>query len=265
MGCVPYSGLADIKFWAATVFMLPHLEQGALYNTFNFSFTSNSTRGNGQINGTACTTKLNVYLCPSDIDRLTNVHGHINYAGNAGSDGRSFEVASPFNGPFAGIKRAIGFAALSDGLSNTVAFSERVKGIGLTNNAQLDPMRPSATFSEANTNVGDPPTTYQRCQAAPPAQGATMTVGDPSGYLYFDASPACSRYNHAMPPNTWSCANLRSFLNGAASTASSRHPGAVNCAMSDGSVKAIKSTIAKEVWWALGTMSNGEVISSDAY
>ena len=35
--------------------------------------------------------------------------------------------------------------------------------------------------------------------------------------------------------------------------------------MADGSVRFVKSSIAMMTWWALGTRTNGEVISSDAY
>ena len=42
-------------------------------------------------------------------------------------------------------------------------------------------------------------------------------------------------------------------------------PGVVNVLFADGSTRAIKETIAVPVWWALGTRSGGEAISSDAY
>ncbi len=48
-------------------------------------------------------------------------------------------------------------------------------------------------------------------------------------------------------------------------TASSRHSGSVNVCMMDGSVKSIKSTVARNIWAALGTNSGSEVISADAY
>ncbi len=35
--------------------------------------------------------------------------------------------------------------------------------------------------------------------------------------------------------------------------------------MADGSVRFIKDSIARMNWWALGTRSNGEVLSSDSY
>jgi hypothetical protein len=34
---------------------------------------------------------------------------------------------------------------------------------------------------------------------------------------------------------------------------------------SDGSVRFVKSSIAQQTWWALGTRNLGEVISSDSY
>jgi len=33
----------------------------------------------------------------------------------------------------------------------------------------------------------------------------------------------------------------------------------------DGSVKFIKDSVGLQPWWALGTRSNGEVVSSDSY
>ena len=47
--------------------------------------------------------------------------------------------------------------------------------------------------------------------------------------------------------------------------ATSLHPGGANVLMADGSAKFLKSSIARNIWWALGTRDGGEVISSDAY
>jgi prepilin-type processing-associated H-X9-DG protein len=47
--------------------------------------------------------------------------------------------------------------------------------------------------------------------------------------------------------------------------ASSLHPGGVNVAFIDGSVRFIKSTVSPQTWWALSTKAGGEVISSDSY
>ena len=45
----------------------------------------------------------------------------------------------------------------------------------------------------------------------------------------------------------------------------SLHPGGANFAMSDGSVRFLKSTINMTIYHALGTRAGGEVISADAY
>jgi prepilin-type N-terminal cleavage/methylation domain-containing protein/prepilin-type processing-associated H-X9-DG protein len=46
---------------------------------------------------------------------------------------------------------------------------------------------------------------------------------------------------------------------------SSRHPGGVNMAMCDGSARFIKNTINLTTWFALASIGNGEIISSDSY
>ena len=46
---------------------------------------------------------------------------------------------------------------------------------------------------------------------------------------------------------------------------SSQHPGGVNLLLGDGSVRFIKSTIALNIWRALGTRNGGEVTSASDY
>lgn len=45
----------------------------------------------------------------------------------------------------------------------------------------------------------------------------------------------------------------------------SNHPGGVNVAMTDGSVRYIKDTIAQRTWFSIGTRDGGEVVSADSY
>jgi prepilin-type processing-associated H-X9-DG protein len=47
--------------------------------------------------------------------------------------------------------------------------------------------------------------------------------------------------------------------------ASSNHPGGVNAVFGDGSVRFVKNTVDPVVWWNLGTIAGGEVVSADAY
>jgi prepilin-type processing-associated H-X9-DG protein len=49
------------------------------------------------------------------------------------------------------------------------------------------------------------------------------------------------------------------------SNAQSNHPGGVNVMFADGSERFIKDSVNQQTWMALGTKSNGEVITSDSH
>jgi prepilin-type processing-associated H-X9-DG protein len=168
----------------------------------------------------------------------------------------------------------ISISAITDGLSNTAAFSERIKAIGsnfTATSAPFDPGKPTSSISNtpgvANSLEMTPQAYYQQCIAtAPtPAPGgqdwANFVDDNISGAMWVSGQPSCTRYLHVMPPNTWTC---RSGLQ-MSHVANSRHPGVVNMLACDGSVKVIKSTINTATWWALGSRAGAEVISSDQY
>jgi prepilin-type processing-associated H-X9-DG protein len=173
-----------------------------------------------------------------------------------------------FGGP------SINIAAIIDGTSNTAAFSERVKAIGSNftgTSAPFDGLKPTASLSipaaVPNSVEGTPQAYYQICSVTPPVpfngnqDAANFRDDNISGSMWVSGQPACTRYLHVMPPNTWSC---RSNLQ-IAHVANSRHAGGVNVMFCDGSVKFIKSSINVTTWWALGTRAGGEVVSSDQY
>jgi hypothetical protein len=89
------------------------------------------------------------------------------------------------------------------------------------------------------------------------------------GLAWGYANLGLTMFNTVARPNSvdgWTfCGNL--FSSGLVnySEADSFHPGGVNALLADVSVKFIKSSIAQNIWWALGTKSNGEVISADQY
>ena len=286
--------------WSMHVMMLPYMEQTSMYNSINFTNGCADTNC-GNMNTTAVYNKVAGFLCPSDPDRLTTAQGHNNYMGNAGSapnsfygwDGKSQGSAGAFAGLFCFIGVAcdsppappcgqahgqavfsIGFAAITDGLSNTAAISERVKGIGSNNSSQVDPTKPSSSFINVpgvpNDGIQDaqPGPFYNNCKVF---NGATITVAnldnqDSSGARWDVGYAPDTRYVHVMPPNNpVQCGgNNDDAGRQAAYGASSRHPGGVNTLFADGSVKFIKSTIAAQTYWGIGTRANGEVISADA-
>ncbi len=284
--------------WSAHTLLLPYMEQTPIYNAINFSdtqpFGGIPMPVNNPANSTATYTVISGFNCPSDIDRLTDPNGHNNYmdnsgsapnsayGGNANSTGWSGPAAGPFiyssngvdTGPPAFGGPSINIAAIIDGTSNTAAFSERVKAIGSNftgTSAPFDGLKPTASLSipaaVPNSVEGTPQAYYQICSVTPPVpfngnqDAANFRDDNISGSMWVSGQPACTRYLHVMPPNTWSC---RSNLQ-IAHVANSRHAGGVNVMFCDGSVKFIKSSINVTTWWALGTRAGGEVVSSDQY
>jgi prepilin-type N-terminal cleavage/methylation domain-containing protein/prepilin-type processing-associated H-X9-DG protein len=282
----------DWADYSAHVFLLPYLEQGALYNTINFTnvYIIGINQGAYWLstwNSTAWQTKISGFLCPSDIDRLTNIQGHNNYVACSGSSPASCSEVDPFNGPFIGpdsgkcfncantytAGRVFSLRDITDGTSNTACFSEKVKG--LTVNTNRDLLKPiSSVFDLAlgSMNKNMPNDYYSACRSlnpvvAPLETGQGFTT-DPNGVgcVWNSGYPPQTRFTTIMTPNTWSC----DYGNGGASirgahTASSRHPGGVNALFCDSSVKFLKDSIGPQTWWAIGTKANGEVVSSDSY
>jgi len=286
-GSLPWGqGPVGWNDWSAQVMLLPYIEQAALYNAVNFDdppssdgpampgFPANMTIQKFQVAG---------FLCPSDVDRLAVGYGHINYAANAGAT-PLFYNASQADGLFswagnpadrvntklwgAGV-RPSRMADLTDGLSQTAAFSERVKGVRAGN--PFDGGTPTSTiFSLGPQQPANLPGPFQgQCSTLKAKDPGTprVAIDDSMGSQWWQGHPAHGRYNHVMLPNTWSCtyAYISEGNGQGAVPPSSRHPGAVNVAFADGSVRAVKESIAPATWWALGSKAGGEVVAGDAY
>ena len=269
--------------WSAFSLLLNQYEQGNMYNAINFnSGLINPVRLE---NRTVQRSTIGLLQCPSDPDRLTNADGHCNYAVNAGNIPAAFlnvRTYPAFNGVFGQLGRTnatcgggpcasdgvVQFRDITDGLSNTAAFSEKVKGIGTLSNA-FDGMKPTSAIAvmpnQTTPNDLSPQITYDICRTLDPGNPVTPRMTDRAqGSYWYLGQPSVARYNHVMPPNTWGCRYNGDNDAGGALTASSRHPGVVNMAMCDGSVRAVKSTIGLPIWWAVGSRNGGEVISADA-
>jgi prepilin-type N-terminal cleavage/methylation domain-containing protein/prepilin-type processing-associated H-X9-DG protein len=281
-GSLPWGhGYFGWNDWSAFTMILPQLEQGSLYNLINFyNSGAASNPGNGQSltagtapNTTAFATKVNVFLCPSDIDRVTTVYGKLNYSSNSGSAPASFFDANN-DGASNGVMFSVangrttkGFRDITDGLSQTAAFSEKVKGIG-NDITTRDLLKPSSSQLQLTLTGNDyqPQTYFASCLALSVANSALAgsTGFSAQGSYWFDGHPENGMYNHVMAPNTWNCGdgNVNDI---GAFPPTSRHSGGVNLLLCDGSVRFIKATIASGIWWGLGTRAGNETLSADSY
>ncbi len=228
--------------------LLPQLEQGNLFNAINFSSAISPAMPTCPQNTTVFDATLAVLNCPSDDDRLPAPTGHSNYVASCGTSPDCFYANAATQQPpvggglanfdglfgYAPLSGTVGFQAITDGLSNTAAFAERVKGVGgfarvgnkyLTGTTvAYDSMVPSGSvynwhaFAGAAPNwdqLTGPQAVYQGCSSFAfdakviEATPSLLSPDWPSGTFWASAGiTGGTRYNHVMPPNTWSCVYL---------------------------------------------------------
>jgi prepilin-type N-terminal cleavage/methylation domain-containing protein/prepilin-type processing-associated H-X9-DG protein len=258
--------------------VLPNIEQQPLFNAWN-SMGNNSglpgyvdgpLRYLGVCNITVTSTRVSAYYCASDSGNqyvtglgetvggatlLVTQQNYVVNFGNTDMEQMTFNGIPFLGAPFTDIgapytdiaggnyrtRQADGtamttypFSAIQDGLSNTMMVSEVCVG-------QSGTVWDLRGFS----------------WAGPPAQYSAL-IGPNSTSPDVVWAGECNYPYGQNPPCT--TADLIWYH-----AARSRHPGGVNVAMCDGSVKFMKNSINLNTWSALSTTQGNEVISSDAY
>ncbi|QDV32345.1 DUF1559 domain-containing protein [Tautonia plasticadhaerens] len=249
------------------VYVLPHLERPALYDSWNADGSNlpgvpsehdDPLRYFGAANRTVTSTWISAYLCPSDdtnapiSERMNGVTYSCtsqNYAANFGNTtqfqedfrGDAFGGA-PFvdiGSPYRGLtrtdpgRRTVGLSGLVDGTGQTLLLSEVVVGRGrdLRGFSWWGDAAGFEAFLTPNSSFPDAMFSPYYCDPSPP-------------------NPPCTAATTALPDNYG---------------ARSRHPSGVNAAMADGSVRFVRDAIDALTWRALSTTRGAEVISSDSY
>jgi prepilin-type N-terminal cleavage/methylation domain-containing protein/prepilin-type processing-associated H-X9-DG protein len=248
-----------------TVFLLSYVEQQAMYNAWN-TFGNNSPslsqlnvnfRYGGIVNTTVTYAVVNNYNCPSDgnTQQLTitgnGVRSH-SYVVNYGNTDQEQNPGMPLNGiPFMGapftdigspnvdqqgygmdynLYSTIKLSAITDGLSNTMLASEAIVGLG-------GDLRGFTYWGNGTSFTG-----YL-------TPNSKLPDSQPGGCKYpYQQNPPCI----TSLPVTYTAAR-------------SRHPGGVNAAMCDGSVRFIKNSVNPITYRALASTHGNEVISANSY
>ncbi len=249
LGSLPVGEIRGSSYSALSQ-TLAFFEQGGLYNTINFDL-----RNVDVANNTARTTQLAVLLCPSEVENPLPDRGAATcYFANKGTN----VIWQDPVGPNTGLPKANGtfvfgevvrFSGITDGLSNTALFSERVLADG--SNAIVSPLE-DVFFPKSAPTTADEALAW--CKA--------LDINDLSNQApVFMGAPWLNGqhcYMHSTPPNGRSCGYFT--VNRATMPPSSRHPGGVNMLLGDGSVRFVKQTIALETWRALGTRNGREIV-----
>jgi prepilin-type processing-associated H-X9-DG protein len=268
----PYLGVVPAYFysWSALAALNPYLEQTAIFNRMDLTkpmYTLPSLLVSAE-NAFAVSQTVKLFLCPSDKMRPVGggygvaEFGPTNYVASTGSG--TTQGNAPFGTPWNAdgafrAKIATAFAEISDGLSNTAAFSESLLGEGAMTTGPVPPGPPRVVY--ANT---PPPLTPAGCAA--PAQWNNEL---PRGFQWAAGEIRCASYNHYLTPNsdTYDCVtNIltpgeQQFTAAGFKAARSNHVGGVNLLLCDGSVRFVGNAILPTTWTALGTRAGGETIA----
>ncbi|HBE72071.1 MAG TPA: prepilin-type cleavage/methylation domain-containing protein [Planctomycetaceae bacterium] len=278
-------------FRSVHAFILPFMEQTNIYNLIDFGAPSavRMTRGGvpENTNFAAYANAANLFICPSDPNTgriisennyrynfggSTHFAGALNSGANHDQGGVINGLSVRGNGAFS-MGRGVRVGGVTDGLSNTVFFSERNKGGGadLRNNPPdrrwdiitmpgrtRDLLMPDVVFQNCLTYVPSP-SRFHFNSAGRWLDGSDFSNGWPFAFY------SSTLYNHVAPPNwagmdcgTWSAIPDAPGEHAIVSARSS-HTGGVNAAMGDGSIHFISESIDLGVWRALGTRAEGEV------
>jgi len=300
------NGCPDTPNYSALARLLPFMEQTTVYNSMNLVVPSRwgyggepnpdlgaAGGGSGQIQATAITTQISSFLCPSDanpggsgrymINGFSKLVASSNYPVSVGLNRRYNGWSN--NGPtymassWDTVFRPVSLATFTDGTSNTVVFSEWVKGpasrpgkdgLGMVYSSGINT---DNTVKDGQTAADMFAANYADAQAC---QNTVLQMADPNradqqwgwkGEWWIFGGTMI--YSHINTPNRKACDYEDQKQDGRGTitmvNASSLHSGGVNVLAADGSVKFIKNSVNYRTWMGLSTPNGGEVLSSDSY
>jgi prepilin-type N-terminal cleavage/methylation domain-containing protein/prepilin-type processing-associated H-X9-DG protein len=248
----------ETNSYSVHAFLLPYIEQDNLYKSINFNLNSTDPA-----NALATGTPVRTYLCPSDpVSQVPAGWAGNNYRANEGtiplnaygpSDTKGVNASMPPpNGGFF-VDSRYKFADVSDGTSNTAAFSEHCKGD--FSNAISTPRSDTYQPGTYPANIDEALAQCNAIDTSNLALQGNSNVGAP----WIKASHSITSYWHGAPPNGRSCMFPPQRI---MTTATSGHAGGVNLVLFDGSVRFVSNGIDLATWRALGTRNGGEVLGS---
>ena len=253
-GVLPLGRSGPLTNISTHAFILPYIEQDNVFKLVDFTVRwdhANNTVSRG--------TAIKTFLCPSDpVSSVPAGWAGTNYRSNQGSNllhaqpsGSNAGMPAP-NGPFVP-EIAHKLTSITDGTSNTAAWSEHLKG-DFSNGVSS----PTDTFwPKTYPNTADEAVAL--CGAIDPNDLNFQRVSD-VGAPWLQGYHSTTAYFHVSGPNTRSCMYPPGRI---ATTASSAHPGGVMVSLCDGSVRFVRDSIPIGAWRAMGSKDGGEVFINE--
>jgi len=257
------------RYTSLFVELLPYIEQDPLYKQWDFINPLTNASGRAAI-------VIKTYICPSHLkaeDLITVGVGQYalsTYGGNGGT--RPFPPAqSPCDGVFFTTgpgslpkpnQTGVTILGITDGTSNTLLLGERVVGDAALDSWMAAPITQGPDpwiQSESSYMVWAPP---RNENSAGSLLGAMATINYRHGSVW---SPPVSPFPGVPPPPPdpvpWSSLNWPWWMRLGAY--GSYHPGGVNVALADGSVRFMRESMPLKTLQILSTRAGGEVAPGD--
>jgi prepilin-type N-terminal cleavage/methylation domain-containing protein/prepilin-type processing-associated H-X9-DG protein len=262
------------------VSILPQIDQGPLFNSYNLMLPSDLLLGPGQPstgaptgstvsggpavqNQTLRTTLLSVYICPSDVNT-----DHTDYP--ASGDGASLLWAPGSYKAMGGADNGLnpGYFYWDDAAGNNYSGWGKLPWRGLLHSCAA----PDTTYNKSGlgpekiANITD-----GTSNTIAVAEYHTLTTNSRRvfwsyAYSSYDVGTAIPESRTLIPDyNKCAAAPGPDGSNSCKRAFGSLHPGGLNALFVDGSVHFLKQTINMNTWMALATIQLGEVVSSDSY
>jgi prepilin-type N-terminal cleavage/methylation domain-containing protein/prepilin-type processing-associated H-X9-DG protein len=257
----PGIGSSSERAFSILAQILPFAEQANLQNLIDFRQPIYSGGSIHQANEVAAHTPVAMFRCPSDgqTDLFTkfdcNESSGQAYRGanvvvctGSGRDG-SWDLRNRTDGLFY-YGSACGFRDMTDGTSNAIVFSETLLGNGISGG--FKPAKPH----QAVAWIG--PASNVNPDVAALASGPVSSWQGYRGYAWILGKSYSTTFNAYDPPNP-KHSDVCQFAYGWFA-ARSFHPGGVNVALGDGSVRFVSDTVERTTWNILGSISDGKVL-----
>lgn len=257
--CFPFAQEAyssTNRHYSAISQLLPYFDQATIYNSINFLNNLDDPLITNDENDYARSQIIPTLLCPSEtVNNIATLGGATNYLVNKGNgivwlDASGPNVGMPTQNGAMYYQSHVRVAQITDGTSNTAAFSERMLADG--NNTLVSPIADVFFHPGAPTTPDDAVSMCDAHTISNLAFQFPLYMGAP----WLNGQHA---YLHVNGPNKRSCGFFSALR--ATMPPSSKHAGGVHVALCDGAVRFVQNGINLEIWRALGSTRGSEMPS----